>query len=92
MNVLVFTNIGSFYSWKGITHLAYSSAVEGTSFGRTPPFCRDRCSPDAFNILILDVWSGHFLLAIGCVLVDIVKKLVHERKKLSLPVPLAGVR
>jgi hypothetical protein len=29
---------------------------------------------------------------IGCDLVSVVGKLVHGRKKLSFPVPLAGVR
>jgi len=48
--------------------------------------------PDALNILILDDWSGHLIPAIGCDLVSVVGKLVHGRKKLSLPVPLAGVR
>ncbi len=92
MNVPVLTNIGSLYSWKGVTHLAYSPAVEGTSLGRIPPYWRDRCSPDAFDILILDDWSGHLLLAIDNVFVSVVGKLVHEHKKLSLPTPLAGFR
>jgi hypothetical protein len=45
--------------------------------------------PDAFNILILD---DHLILAICCDLVSVVGKLVHGRKKLSLPVPLAALR
>lgn len=48
--------------------------------------------PDAFNILVLDDQSGHLILAIGCDPVSVVGKVVHGRKKLSLPVPLAGVR
>lgn len=36
--------------------------------------------------------QGRPTLAIGCDPVSVVGKLVHGRKKLSLTVPLAGVR
>lgn len=91
MNVLVLTNKDHATRGKVSHNLAYSSAVEGTSFGRIITSPRQML-PDAFNILILDDWSGHLILAIGCDPVSVVGKLVHGRKKLSFPVPLAGVR